>query len=120
PSAALRVPTAKRLFQVAAALHDGVSQEEVIAQTELDPWFVQEMAELMDIHKRVLDIAAKNGGTPSENGARHASPLLDHLNQEDFFKLKRHGFSDAYIAQLLGVKEAEVRERRKSLGVKAN
>lgn len=118
PPAALRVPTARRLFQVAAALHDGVSQEEVVAQTEFDAWFVQQMAELMDIHKSVLSFAARNGVEKS-NGAG-TLPALSALNREDFLKLKTHGFSDAYIAQLLGIDEAAVRNHRKALGVTAN
>jgi len=49
PPAALSVPTAQRLFQVAAALYDGISQEEVVKQTQFDPWFVQQMAEIMAV-----------------------------------------------------------------------
>ncbi len=104
PPEALRVPTARRLFQVAAALYDGVPLEDVIAETQFDPWFVQQMADVMAVHRAILDKAL----------------TLDALDAADFAKLKRGGFSDTYIAQLIGVDAAAVRARRKALGVTAN
>lgn len=122
PAAALSVPTAQRLFQVAAALYDGVSQEEVIKQTKFDPWFVQQMADIMRIHHRVLDFVDRRreelGG--GRGGAHIGASFLEYLDAPDFQKLKCYGFSDAYIAQLLGVPEITVRDRRKSLGIVAN
>jgi carbamoyl-phosphate synthase large subunit len=122
PAATLRIPTAQRLYQVAAALFDGVSQEEVIRQTQFDPWFVQQMAEIIQVHRRVLHFVdrrrSSNGG--GRGNADTGDSLLEYLDQADFLKLKNYGFSDAYIAQLLGDSEAAVRSRRKELGVKAN
>jgi carbamoyl-phosphate synthase large subunit len=108
PPQALKVATAKRLFQVAANLYNGVSVDEVVANTAFDPWFVQQMAELMQIHKSVLDHAAR------------ADDPLHELSADDFRKLKQYGFADAYIAQLLKVDEMAVRQRRKALGIVAN
>jgi carbamoyl-phosphate synthase large subunit len=119
PPETLRIPTAQRLFQVAAALYDGVSQEEVVKQTQFDPWFVQQMAEVIGVHRLVLDFAERQNGLNGK-GAHTGTPLLQNLDREDFLKLKRYGFSDLYIAQLLKVSEVDVRERRKNLGVKAN
>jgi carbamoyl-phosphate synthase large subunit len=100
----LSVPTAQRLFQVATALLNGVSQDEIVKQTRFDAWFVQQMAEAMQIHQTIL----------------HKQLKLNQLDHSDFLKLKRNGFSDAYIAQLTGERELDVRERRKALGVRAN
>jgi carbamoyl-phosphate synthase large subunit len=108
PPHALRVPTARRLFQVAANLYSGTSVEEVVENTQFDPWFVHQMADLMTIHKAVLDVAARS------------DQPLQALDRADFLKLKKNGFADAYIAQLLGVDEMAVRERRLALGVVAN
>jgi len=104
PPETLAIPTAKRLFQVAANLYNGVSQEEIVEQTRFDPWFVQQMADLMHIHKTIL----------------HKQLKLANLDQADMLKLKKNGFSDAYIAQLIGEKEMAVRAHRKALGVVAN
>lgn len=102
--ATLHVPTAQRLFQVATALLNGVPQSEIVAQTQYDAWFVQQMADIMSIHQTIL--------------TKHLT--LDQLDAADFLKLKRYGFSDAYIAQLIGVDEQLVSQRRKALGVRAN
>lgn len=101
---ALKVPTAQRLFQVASALARDASFEEIVETTRFDPWFVHQIADLMHIHRTVLE--------------KHLT--LDQLNKADFTKLKRYGFSDDYIAQLLNTDETAVRARRKELGVVAN
>ena len=100
----LSVPTAQRLFQVAAAIADGVSFDDIVAQTHFDPWFVQQMSDLIAIHSTVVD-----------KGLR-----LGDLNAADLRKLKQFGFSDAYIAQLVGESAHAVRNYRKSVGVTAN
>ncbi len=100
----LSVPTAQRLFQVATALLRDVPQEEIVARTRFDAWFVQQMAETMAIHKAILTKNLK----------------LQDLDAADFLRLKQYGFSDAYIAQLTGEREAAVRAHRKALGVTAN
>jgi carbamoyl-phosphate synthase large subunit len=104
PSDTLRVPTAQRLYQVAAALHDGMTLDEVEEKTGFDPWFIQQMEDMMGIHDTIL----------------HKGLSLSDLNADDLLKLKRYGFADAYIAQLIGVTETEVRAHRKSVGVVAN
>lgn len=100
----LGVATAQRLYQVANALRDGLSVEEVVEKTQFDMWFVQQMQDTLQIHDTIL----RKGLT------------LDQLNRDDFFKLKRYGYSDRYIAQLVDKDEMAVREQRKSLGVIAN
>jgi carbamoyl-phosphate synthase large subunit len=101
PPEALRVPTAQRLFQVAGAFAGGATQDDIIAHTQFDPWFVRQMQDMMHIHETILRKNLK----------------LQDLDGGDFRLLKRYGFSDAYIAQLLGVSETDVRARRKSFGV---
>src|SRR5690606_2613211 len=107
PPTTLRIPTAQRLSQVAAALYDGVSQEEVIQQTQFDPWFVQQMAEIIEVHRSVLSFVERrrstNGG--GRGNADTGDSLLEYLDAADFMKLKTYGFSDAYIAQLIGDSE---------------
>ena len=104
PAETLRIPTAQRLYQVAAALHSGTSLDEVEEQTGFDPWFIRQMADMMVIHDTIL----RKGLT------------LDDLTAEDFHKLKTYGFADDYIAQLVNEAELTVRDRRKALGVGAN
>ncbi|MBZ0288348.1 MAG: carbamoyl phosphate synthase large subunit, partial [Anaerolineae bacterium] len=101
PPAALRVPTAQRLFQVASALFKNTPQTEIVANTRFDPWFVRQMADIIRIQQTIVEKAL----------------TLDRLDAADFWKLKRYGFSDAHVAQLLGVLELTVRRRRIAFGV---
>ena len=100
----LGVPTAQRLFQVATAIGEGTQFDEIVRQTQFDPWFVQQMSDLMAIHNTVLDKGL----------------CLSDLDCHDLRKLKRYGFSDAYIAKLLDADEFAVRHYRNALGVCAN
>jgi carbamoyl-phosphate synthase large subunit len=104
PPAALRVPTAQRLFQVAAAMFDNIPLDEIVENTRFDPWFVRQLADTMQIQQTIIN----------------KKLTLERLDKADFTKLKRYGFGDAHIAQLLGVDEPSVRNYRKSLGVVPN
>ncbi|QPC80709.1 carbamoyl-phosphate synthase large subunit [Phototrophicus methaneseepsis] len=102
--AMLRIPTAQRLYQVASALHEGVTPEEIVQETEFDPWFVQQMVDTMQIHDSILQKHLK----------------LTDLDAKDMLKLKEYGFSDAYIGLLTEETEPAVRAHRKALGIEAN
>jgi carbamoyl-phosphate synthase large subunit len=97
----LQVPTAQRLFQTASALHNGMSLEEVAANTGFDPWFVRQMGDIIGLQHRLIP----SGST------------LDRLDAEVLRQLKRAGYSDAHLGHILGVNEMAVRARRKLLGV---
>ncbi len=97
----LKVPTAQRLFQVAAALYNNTPSAEIVQNTGFDPWFVQQMIDTIGLQQAIIG----------------KSLTLDQLDAADFLKLKRYGFSDAHIGELLDVDEMAVRTRRKSLEV---
>jgi carbamoyl-phosphate synthase large subunit len=102
--AVLGIPTAQRLFQVATAIREGLSVEEVVKLTSFDTWFVQQMQDTLHIHDSILKRNLK----------------LKDLDRAAFLTLKRYGYSDSYIGQLVGEDMMSVREYRKSLGVIAN
>src|SRR5690606_20490709 len=97
-------PTAQRLYQVATAISEGLTVDEVVEKTGFDRWFAQQLQDTLRIHDTILKKDLK----------------LTDLNRDDFMKLKRYGFGDQYIAQLIGETMMTVREYRKSLGVIAN
>ncbi len=97
--AALGTPTPDRLLKVAQALRLGVSHEEVYASCKVDPWFLEQIQAIVDLERRV-----KAHGLPGTAGA--------------FRQLKAAGFSDARLSVLAGLEEAEVREKRRALGVR--
>jgi carbamoyl-phosphate synthase large subunit len=95
--AALRVPTPERVFQIKRALLAGVPVEEIAQCTAIDPWFIHQLAELVEAER---EFAA--AGTPDGEAIR---------------RMKRMGFSDRQLADLLGVPEEEFRRRRWALGI---
>ena len=104
PAEALSVPTAQRLFQVADVIAEGVDFREIVEQTHFDPWFVQQMSDLITIHRKVTD----------------KELCLHDLDAGDLLKLKQFGFSDNVIARLVGEDPLAVRGYRKARGVAAN
>ncbi|MGE0849042.1 MAG: carbamoyl-phosphate synthase large subunit [Hyphomicrobiaceae bacterium] len=97
--AALGTPTPDRLLKVAQAMRLGVEHEQIYASCKIDPWFLERIQEIIDVEARV-----KAHGLPD------SAKLLRML--------KAMGFSDARLAKLAGLTEAEVRKRRIALGVR--
>jgi carbamoyl-phosphate synthase large subunit len=93
---ALRVPHAGRIDTVRDALRLGHSVEEVSAASGIDPWFVDQMALLVETEHEIA-----------------AAPDLAALRS-----WKRLGFSDAQVAELRGTSEAAVRAARHAAGVR--
>jgi len=96
----LRIPSERRLHLVEAALMAGHEVEEVAEASAIDPWFVDQIAQVVD-EARAIE------GRP-----------LDDLTGEDLLYAKRAGISDPRIASLTGSNEANVRARRSALGVR--
>ncbi len=94
--AALGKPTPDRLLIAAQALRLGMSFEEICSITRYDPWFVRQLQDIVEMEKTVAKSWQKE-------------EALEHF--------KRMGFSDARIAELAGVKPADVAARRKKLGI---
>ncbi|MBF6170357.1 carbamoyl-phosphate synthase large subunit [Nocardia blacklockiae] len=96
----LRTPTEGRIYQVERALRLGASIEDVAAASGIDPWFVAEVAALVDLRIDIL-----------------AAPVLD---ERLLRRAKHYGLSDRQIAalrpELAG--ESGVRELRHRLGVR--
>ncbi|MBS0438941.1 MAG: carbamoyl-phosphate synthase large subunit [Proteobacteria bacterium] len=95
----LREPRPDRIFYVADGFRAGLSLEEVFALTHIDRWFLDQIAELIEIEAQV-----KAGG-------------LAALDAMRLFALKRKGFSDSRLASLLGTDEAAVRKLRHAFKV---
>ena len=96
----LRIPGADRLRYVADAMRHGYSYEDVAFVTGIDPWFLVQIADLVNVENEI-----------HEKG-------LPKLNAGMMRAIKRKGFSDARIAQLIGVKEKAVRKRRIEMNVR--
>ena len=95
----LATPNWERLYAVFAALRQGWTVEEVAAATHIDPWFLREMSEIVDLEAEV------------------ACWVLDSLPVGLLRRAKAMGVTDARLAQLVGATEAEVARQRQRAGV---
>ncbi|WP_031125710.1 carbamoyl-phosphate synthase large subunit, partial [Streptomyces sp. NRRL S-623] len=91
-------PTDGRINTVMQAIRAGATQEEVFDATKIDPWFVDQ---LFLIKEYADELAA-----------------ADKLGPELLAEAKRHGFSDAQIGEIRGLREDVVREVRHALGIR--
>ena len=96
--AALVRPVPERLFQIKRALLLGMSVEEIQRRTGVDPWFLRQLAELVD--------------------AERAYAALPEVDATALRAMKRMGFADVQLALLRGETEAEVRARRWGMGIR--
>ena len=96
----LAVPTERRLHLVESALLAGHSVDEIAEASGIDPWFVDQIAEVVE-----------------ESVVLQGRPL-EALTGDELLEAKRLGMSDARIAVLSGVSETDVRRRREALGVR--
>ncbi len=98
--AELREPGADRIRYVADAIRQGLTAGQIFDLTGIDPWFLAQIEDLIESETAI------------------AASALDALDADAMFGFKSEGFSDARIAELLGKRESEVRERRIGLGVR--
>ncbi len=98
-----RTPTDGRLVQVQQVLRGGVTVEEAHEATGIDPWFLDQIALLNTVAEEVAAATGVPGGRLTPQLLRRA---------------KRHGFSDAQLAEITGSTEAVVRGVRQALGVR--
>jgi carbamoyl-phosphate synthase large subunit len=108
--AALRTPTPERVFQIKRAFQLGASVEAVAERTRIDPWFLHQMAELLEAEGEW-----QAGGTVGRSGGQ---AFGDDEQRAALRKMKRLGFSDRQLGELRGVAEGEVRAERHRLGLR--
>jgi carbamoyl-phosphate synthase large subunit len=97
--AGLRTPNPDRIFTVRHAMQMGMSIDEIYELTNIDPWFLDKLQELLETSKRLK------------------RTTLDTITRDQMYAIKRQGFSDRQIAYATKTTEDEVRAHRKSLGV---
>jgi len=96
----LRLPGANRIWYVADAFRSGYSLEQIFDQTAIDPWFLVQIEELVQI---------ENSLTGRE---------LKSLTAEELRALKRKGFSDRRLAGLLNTDELSFAALRRGMSIR--
>ena len=98
----LITPTPDRLSYIRFALASGHPVAEIHEWTSIDPWFLEQIKEVVDFE---AELAQGSG--------------MKAFTRDDFRRAKRYGLSDVQLARTWGVDEIAVRNRRKELGVRA-
>ena len=95
----ISIPSPDRLWFVADGFRNGLTPEEVFEYSKIDPWFLIQIKDLIDTELSLEDFS------------------LEDLDYEQLYGLKRKGFSDSRIGELIGSAEDQVRHLRKSLNL---
>ncbi len=97
--AKLSVPNEQRPWYIRYAIKSGMSVEQIYALTKIDPWFLDQILELVEM----------------ENELRQLN--LATVDRRIFRRAKQFGFSDRQLATMWESTEMIVRQRRKELGI---
>ncbi len=96
----LQTPGPSRLWYLADAFRAGMSLEEVHEFSHIDPWFLDQLEELVSTEQAL------------------AGTALENVDADRMLALKRMGFSDERLAQIIDRSEQEVRAYREALDIR--
>ena len=95
----LKNPSSERYFLMYEALRKGAEPEELSRITYVKTWFIEQMKELVELEEKILTYKGQE------------------LPPQILTQAKKDGFSDAYLAKLLDLPEAKLRQQRLALGL---
>lgn len=95
----LREPTPDRLWYIADAFRHGFTLEEIYQECKVDMWFLTQIQGLIELEKSIVN------------------HKIADIDKAKMLQLKRRGFADLYLANLLQCSEEDVRTHRLQLGV---
>jgi carbamoyl-phosphate synthase large subunit len=93
-------PGPERIWYVGDAFENGFTLDEVQHLTNIDPWFLVQIKDIVDEEMRLDDM------------------VLAEIDADEMRRLKRKGFSDRRLAKLFKSAEDAVRAHRRALGVR--
>ncbi len=108
---ALRTPHPDRLWYLADAMRLGLPTEELFALTKIDPWFLDQIREIVEFEDRLKE-ASQKLKVKSKNSSDFRPSDFGTFDDDLLWEAKKLGFSDERIGQLLGVAQKEVRRWR--------
>jgi carbamoyl-phosphate synthase large subunit len=95
----IRKPTAERIFHLRLALFAGIPMEEIHAVTGIDPWFLDQLNQIVEMEKFIC------------------GQDVNDLDEDLLRRAKEWGFSDQQLGILLNCELRQVRARRDDLGI---
>ena len=104
----LKRPNAERLYYLKRALEEGMSNESIHELTQIDPWFIDNLREIVE-----FEIEIRRGDPRGRPGAgTRPAPTAQIMR-----RAKELGFSDLQLGEIFGMTEIEMRATRKKLGI---
>src|SRR5690606_13734778 len=100
--AKLSTPNAERVWYLRYAIKHGMSIEEIHSLTHIDPWFLDQLTEIVELEETLRKIGD-----------------LAQVDRATLKQAKQFGFSDKQLATIFNSSDIEVRAYRKQLGVVA-
>jgi carbamoyl-phosphate synthase large subunit len=98
----LSTPNAERIFFIRYALKDGFTVEEIHALTDIDPWFLRNIEQLVRMEDTIRQVTR-----------------LEDVSYDLMLLAKKDGFSDAQLSFWWDASQMDVRQRRKDMGIEA-
>lgn len=95
----LREPGAERIWYIADAIRMGMTVDQVFKLTNIDRWYLVQIEELVQLEQKVAELG------------------LPNIDAEFMRTLKKKGFADARLADILNVAESDVRETRHEMSI---
>ena len=93
-------PGPDRIYYIADAFRLGIKQSEIYNLTKIDPWFLSQIEDIV-----LSEIAIQD-------------TMIAGISAESLFQLKRKGFSDKRLSELMACPEEAIRQRREKLNIK--
>jgi len=109
----LKIPNAERVWYIAQALRDGMSIMEIYELTWIDPWFLYNIKQIIDMEEKIRNY----GRGIKKEASLSLAPYL--IPKDLLMDAKGLGFSDRRIAELLNVEEIDIRHLRQQLRMRA-
>lgn len=94
----LKTPTAERYFIIYEAFRKGATIDEIHSITDIKHYFLEAVKELVAEEEAIIAAGAA-------------------LSDDVLAQAKKNGFSDAYLSELTGLPEEQIRNRRLAIGV---
>jgi carbamoyl-phosphate synthase large subunit len=100
--AKLAIPNDQRIWYLRYAMKAGMSIDEIHDLTHIDPWFLQNLLEIVEMEERLREIGS-----------------LDAVDDATLRRAKQFGFSDRQLSVIWHATEMDVRAARKRRGILA-
>ncbi|OXS27839.1 MAG: carbamoyl phosphate synthase large subunit [Desulfovibrio sp. MES5] len=102
----LQRPNSRRIFALRQALLAGITEEEIFAVSAIDPWFVRQLQDIVEMEQRIRNFGMANDMTASN------ADLTVILREA-----KEYGFSDRQLAEMWKRPEADIRRLRQEMNI---